>query len=263
MGALEYLPEHLFLSKNSDFDLDKISKECEQILSSNDSDDLDELFALGGSSGGARPKILTKINDEDWIIKFPSSTDAKNIGEIEYLYSLCARDCGIEIPETRLFESKECSGYFGVKRFDRAAGEKVHMISVSGLLETSHRIPNLDYNLLMKLTLELTKSYEEVEKMYRLMCFNVFAHNRDDHSKNFSFIYKDNLWQLSPAYDLTYSSSIHGEHATTVNGEGKNPSLGDVLAVANNIGLKLKMAKEIALEVEDKTKTLRKHLTSI
>ena len=59
------------------------------------------------------------------------------------------------------------------------------MVSVSGLLETSHRLPNLDYNLLMKLTLELTRNYEDVEQLFRLMCFNVFAHNRDDHSKNF------------------------------------------------------------------------------
>lgn len=25
----------------------------------------------------------------------------------------------------------------------------------------------------------------------RLMCFNVFAHNRDDHSKNFTFLYRE------------------------------------------------------------------------
>ena len=62
------------------------------------------------------------------------------------------------------------SGYFAVKRFDRQGDKKIHMVSVSGLLETSHRIPNLDYNQLMKLTFILTKSYEEVEKMYRLMC---------------------------------------------------------------------------------------------
>lgn len=28
--------------------------------------------------------------------------------------------------------------------------------------------------------LNLTKDYGEVEKLYRLMCFNVFAHNRDE-----------------------------------------------------------------------------------
>ena len=90
------------------------------------------------------------------------------------------------------------------------------------------------------------------------MCFNVFAHNRDDHSKNFSYLYDDNKkeWHLSPAYDLTYSSSFNGEHATTINGEGKNPDLDDILAVAKNIGFKEKSAKDIALDIQEKCKKL-------
>ena len=125
--------------------------------------------------------------------------------------------------------------------------------------ETSHRIPNLDYNDLMQLTLNLTKSFEEVEKLFRLMCFNVFSHNRDDHSKNFSFIYNEDLnkWELSPAYDLTYSYSINGEHATTINGNGVNPSLNDILKVAEKIGLDKKKAEKIAIEIRE---TVRKDL---
>ena len=254
MGALTYQPEHKFETQEQESDYDKLATECSKILESQNSDNLDELFKLGGSSGGARPKILTKIEGEDWIIKFPSSQDPKNIGEQEYKYSHLAKDCGIRMSETKLFDSKICSGYFGIKRFDRIEGRKIHMVSVSGLLETSHRLPNLDYNILMKLTLELTKNYQDIEQLYRLMCFNVFAHNRDDHSKNFSFLYDENRkeWHLSPAYDLTYSSSFNGEHATTINGEGKNPSLDDILAVAKNIGIKEKRARDIALDIKNK-----------
>ena len=61
---------------------------------------------------------------------------------------------------------------------------------------------------------------------------------------------------MSPAYDLTYSSSFNDEHATTINGEGKNPSLDDILAVAKNIGIKEKQANEIALEIKDKCSSL-------
>ena len=90
------------------------------------------------------------------------------------------------------------------------------------------------------------------------MCFNVFAHNRDDHSKNFSFLYDESQkeWHLSPAYDLTYSSSFNGEHATTINGEGKNPTLEDILAIAKGIGIKEKQAKETALDIKDKCLSL-------
>ena len=265
MGALSYKPEYNLLEdKDYQEDYDNLALSCKKILNTEHSADLDNLFRLGGSSGGARPKILTKIDNEDWIIKFPSSLDDNNIGELEYLYSVCAKKCKIDIPETKLFPSKISSGYFGIKRFDRkklstGAIRKLHMISVSGLLETSHRIPNLDYNDLMQLTLNLTKSFEEVEKLFRLMCFNVFSHNRDDHSKNFSFIYNEDLnkWELSPAYDLTYSYSINGEHATTINGNGVNPGLNDILKVAEKIGLDKKKAEKIAIEIRE---TVRKDL---
>ena len=259
MGALSYKPEYNLLEdKDYQEDYDNLALSCKKILNTEYSADLDKLFKLGGSSGGARPKILTKIDNEDWIIKFPSSLDDSNIGKLEYLYSVCAKKCKIDIPETKLFPSKISSGYFGIKRFDRkklstGAIRKLHMISVSGLLETSHRIPNLDYNDLMQLTLNLTKSFEEVEKLFRLMCFNVFSHNRDDHSKNFSFIYNEDLnkWELSPAYDLTYSYSIKGEHATTINGNGVNPGLNDILKVAEKIGLDKKRAEKIAIEIKE------------
>ena len=254
MGALTYHPVITVENNQDEKSLDEIAIECEKILSTETCDNLDFLFSKGGSSGGARPKILTKVEDEDWIIKFPTSYDSKDIGRQEYDYAMCARECGIEMENVRLFSSNRCKGYFGTKRFDRTGDRKnnrIHMVSASGLLETSHRIPNLDYHILMQLTLKLTKSMEECEKLYRLMCFNVYAHNRDDHSKNFTYLYDENedRWKLSPAYDLTYSNSIGGEHATTVNGNGANPGLEDILAVAKKIGLNTTNAKETALDI--------------
>ena len=96
----------------------------------------------------------------------------------------------------------------------------------------------------------------EVNKLrvlYRLMCFNVFAHNRDDHSKNFSFLYNDTerSWHLSPAYDLTYSFSLGGEHATTVNGNGRNPGMQDLLEVGRQFGMTSSYAKSISREIQE------------
>jgi len=259
MGALSYIPENPLSHDVFHGDFDLLAGEIEKILNTEFSDNLDAIAAAGGSSGGARPKILTVIDGEPWIVKFFTSPEAKNTGEMEYEYSSAARSCGLAFPETRLFQSKRCNGYFGVKRFDRIGNKKINMISVSGLLETSHRVPNLDYHLLMKLTRELSGSFEEVEKMYRLMCFNVFAHNRDDHSKNFSFIMdlESNQWKLSPAYDLTFSSSVNGEHATMINGNGKNPSIDDILTVAKEIGISPAKAKKIAAIVKENTAKLQ------
>lgn len=256
MGELTYRPVILMENVQGDLSLDEIAGECSRILNTESSENLDYLFAKGGSSGGARPKILTKVGEEDWIIKFPSSDDSQNIGKQEYDYALCAQACGLNMEEVRLFPSNKTKGYFGTKRFDRRGkGEegKVHMVSAAGLLETSHRIPNLDYDILMKLTLQLTRSMEECEKLYRLMCFNVFAHNRDDHSKNFTYLYEEKAqrWILSPSYDLTYSNSLGGEHATTVNGNGVNPGMEDILAVAEKIGLNVAKSKKTASEIKE------------
>ncbi|GHV42437.1 hypothetical protein FACS1894187_24670 [Synergistales bacterium] len=80
------------------------------------------------------------------------------------------------------------------------------MLSASALLDADHRLPAIDYNDLMKATLALTRDFREVEKLFRLMCFNVLAHNHDDHVKNFSFLYDDGKWSLAPAYDLVYAA---------------------------------------------------------
>lgn len=257
MGALTYKPDYQMQQGVLLSSLDKIAEECSKLLKTQSSERLDELFRLGGSSGGARPKILTRIDGKEWLIKFPASEDDSNIGVQEYEYSLCAKECGILMPETRLFPSDLCGGYFGTRRFDRAEEngeiERIHMISASAVLETSHRIPNLDYEILMKLTLELTKEFSELEKLYRLMCFNVFAHNRDDHSKNFTFLYeeKEARWILSPAYDLTYSYSLGGEHATTVHGNGRNPGMSEVLEVAKTVGINSRKAKSVAEDIRE------------
>lgn len=253
MGALEYVPELKMLKGEEALDLDWLARECEKILKEEESSDLDYLFQLGGSSGGARPKALVSIEGEPWIVKFPSAYDRKSIGEEEYRYMKCAEACGILVSEVRLLPSAHGKGYFGTKRFDRRNGEKIHMVTVSGLLETSHRTPNLDYRDLMKLTYLLTKDSRQIEELYRRMCFNVYAHNRDDHSKNFTYLYEEEeqSWRLSPAYDLTYSSSIGGWHATCVNGNGMNPCLEDLVEVGKMAELSAAKAKKIAKETEE------------
>ena len=106
--------------------------------------------------------------------------------------------------ETRLFPSENCEGYFGIKRFDRISDKngtkRIHMLTAAALLELNFEQPSLDYHSLMKLTKILTRDNEkDMREMFRRMCFNVFAHNRDDHSKNFTYLYDDekDRWSLS------------------------------------------------------------------
>ena len=257
MGALTYHPEaELNGDEEEGISLDELARDCERIMRTQECENLDELFRMGGSSGGARPKVNYRMDGGEWIVKFASSYDRKDIGLQEYEYSLCAKECGIRMEETRLLPSGLCPGYFATRRFDRKDGRRIHMISAGALLETSHRIPNLDYHILMRLTLKLTNDYSQLEQLYRLMCFNVYAHNRDDHSKNFSFLYNEgqNKWELAPAYDLTYSNSIGGEHATTIDGNGRDPGKKELLAVAAAVKLDPVWAEAVREEIEEKVK---------
>lgn len=259
MGALTYEPETRMDLPVGDVALDVLARECSNILASRESDELDVLYRLGGTSGGARPKITKEADGKSWIIKFPTRIDGASAGKMEYEYSLCAKQCGIQMTETRLFPSGECDGYFGIERFDRSEGQRVHMLTAAALLELNFEEPSLDYHSLMKLTKILTRDSEaEMEEMYRRMCFNVYAHNRDDHSKNFTFLYHEpeDRWRLSPAYDLTYSTTYYGEHTTSVDGNGKNPSKRELMNVGRKAGLSKKRCEEILEQVKSCVDTM-------
>jgi len=268
MGALTYEPEIFnFENTHSLKDLDLIADECVNFQENDNDKFIDDLLFMNGSSAGARPKILISITKnktlentesdpqkthDNWIIKFRSNSDPKDIGAIEYAYHLMAQEAGLCVPEAKLFKSKKCSGYFGVKRFDRQKSSFQHMHTIAGLLHTDHRAPILDYEILLKATMHLTKDIRECEKQFRHMVFNIFAHNRDDHSKNFSFLMDRNgKWQVSPAYDLTFSSGPMGQHCTTILGEGKDPTIAHILKLAEAISIKKKIALEIINEVKN------------
>ena len=120
------------------------------------------------------------------------------------------------------------------------------MHTACGLLHSDFRTPSLDYEDLIALTGKLTRDMREVEKMYQLAVFNVLAHNRDDHSKNFSYLLdRQGEWKLSPAYDLTFSSGPSGEQSTMVMGEGRNPNAGHLLKLAAEANIKKDRAAEI------------------
>lgn len=126
------------------------------------------------------------------------------------------------------------------------------MHTLGGLLHASHRLPSLDYEGFLKATLLLTRDQRQVEQAFRRMAFNVLAHNRDDHAKNFSFLMgREGTWSLSPAYDLTFSEGPRGQHTTSIAGEAQRPTEADILRVAESCSLESRRAREIIQEVQD------------
>jgi len=256
IGALVYRPE---IKPENTADpvpeLDIIAAEMNHILQGTSSEIIEELFILGGSSGGARPKIFAAYNPltndlihgldnipedyDEWIIKFPSSSDNREIANIEFSYHKMALLAGIEMSECRLFKGKSEQVYFGTKRFDRVAGKRLHTHTASGLMHDNFRMSTMDYGHLMDCAFRLEKHVKAYEKVFRLAAFNVYSHNRDDHSKNFSFLMNEQgEWQFAPAYDLTFSYSGYGFHSTMIAGESKNPGRKELMKLATHFGLK-------------------------
>ncbi len=254
MGALSYHPQIDIDSELNEINLDKLFASSQAILEGSSEDLLDELLVLGGSSGGARPKVLVQLNDDKkeilhgkeqlkngfthWIVKFASSLDNPYIGAVEYAYSLMAKAAGIIMPETTLLEGKK-GKYFAAKRFDREGDVKIHMHSLAGIIHSDFRFPTLDYDDILTLTTHLTKDIQEVKKAFRVACFNLFTHNCDDHAKNFSYLMEETgVWSFSPAYDLTFSYGPGGEHSMMYLGEGKNLTTKHLLELGKKHSIK-------------------------
>jgi serine/threonine-protein kinase HipA len=266
MGALTYHP----IIETAGFDqqwldLDEIAAQAERIVSGSPEEALPALRAAGGSSSGSRPKAFVAYNPvtgkmssdvlqpgegfEHWLIKFRAKEDPTDAGNIEAAYALMALAAGINMPETRLFDTP-IGRFFGIQRFDWKPGaRRIHTHTFGGLIHSSFRHPDRDYHDLLSVAFNLTHEFNQVEEAYRRAVFNVFAHNRDDHVKNFAFIFTQPTgWRLSPAYDLTLSSGINGQHNMTVMGSG-NPNEKHLLELAKDQGIDPRKARSILADV--------------
>ena len=124
------------------------------------------------------------------------------------------------------------------KRFDRIGNNRIHMHSMAGLTHDNFRLSDIDYGHIIDVAFQLENSALAREKVLRLAAFNIYSHNRDDHSKNFSWLMDESgKWTLAPAYDLTYSSTSIGEHSTRVAGEGASPGRKNILELANEFSI--------------------------
>jgi serine/threonine-protein kinase HipA len=103
--------------------------------------------------------------------------------------------------------------------------------------------------MVLRVTLALTRNIKDAEKAYALACFNVLAHNRDDHVKNFSFLLNArDEWIFAPAYDLVFSYGPGGEQSMLVMGEGRDPGTAQLQFLGKKHGLK--NAPEILAQVK-------------
>lgn len=253
MGALVYLPPKSSVASQDDLTLMRLADEVEAVLSDDTYEVLAEMARVGGSAGGARPKANIYFNHltgavgtqeqavpggAPWLVKFAASDDAPDACAVEEMYAQLGRASGLEIMPTHLFELPDKRLAFGTERFDRKAGQRVHVHSLAGLLHADFRVPSIGYIDLFRATRHLTADRRELIKAVRLCAFNVLMNNRDDHAKNVAFIrHNDGRWVLAPAYDLTYAAGYRGEHFMDIASASSAPGRADIISAAGAAGL--------------------------
>jgi len=266
MGALEYIDEVITI-------LEKVLKLKEGTTGKDLSElSLLNIFKIGTSAGGARPKILISEHKETgeiiagdretsnyynhYLVKLHiDNNDGYNKEKVEYAYYLLAQEVGIEMMPSKLIENK----HFATQRYDRQHGEKQHVLTVTGLTgwDFKSQPENSSYENIFKVALALEAPHKDVQQLFKRMVFNLIFRNVDDHLKNHSFMYnKDkNSWNLAPAYDLTYALNPLFTFKTTsralsINGKRTDITLKDVLSIAEEFARWIEVAE--ALEVPQK-----------
>ena len=262
LGALSYKPAiETIKSKNIPLELKNAKSLEKSILSENSFSSIRiaiDMYKSFSPAGGARQKLILNYSKKEdkfyigkekkkyksLIVKIDES-DKPHYGidaTTEFIYSKCAKKCGINIPKTYLFEDDNGYKHFAIERFDiDKENQRVHAHTLAGLLhvEKSKRMDYIDIMKIVKLYLLVPQ--EDIEEMYRRMVFNFVYNNNDDHLKNYSFLMsKDGSWRLSPAYDLMYNNT-NGQRVMMLSINNK---------MSNKVTLTdfKKVAKEIAIE---------------
>jgi len=262
MGALEYFPRKEIPSKSS-IHLGEIVEVLKKVLDQKESIQekqfnttaLLNIFKIGTSAGGVRPKILIAENKKTgevmpgdleysdaykhYIVKLALEEENAYQRElVEYSYYKTATSLGIQMMPSKLIDNQ----HFATERFDRQSGQKQHVLTATGITGWDFKeATNSTYENLFDLALFLKIPRKEIVELYRRMIFNVVFCNHDDHLKNHSFIYNQakDTWNLSPAYDLTFSLNplmnfTKTSRALSINGKRVDIELKDVLAIAEN-----------------------------
>ncbi len=271
MGALEYLPpEQRISSDNKPIDVSEIVTIANEVLNHKADqkgylNNMDSILTIGTSAGGARAKAIIAIDKNTnevfagdilhqnkdityHLLKIEGGNDLENrqcYGRIEYAYYLMAKQSGIAMSKSELFEENG-RAHFLTQRFDRVGGEKTHMTTLNSIANMDYNQPLIHsyeqcFNVLDKLNLP----QNQVKEQFRRMVFNVVARNLDDHTKNISFLMnKQGKWSLSPAYDITYAYNPSNrwlkQHQMSVNGKRTEIKRKDISKLAPSLDIRSK-----------------------
>ncbi len=259
-GLMELVQDVLTKRTALDVRLDKNDPDKEK------AEALLNILRVGTSAGGAVPKAIIAMNDEKhiisgqsdipegydhWILKFDGISEENpdsfgrsfDDGRVEYAYYLMAQDAGIDMMPCDLWEENG-RAHFLTRRFDRVGNKKIHVLSLACMGHFGwNPVGTVGYEDAFWVMRELRLPYKSQEQQFRRMVFNALSRNLDDHTKNISYMMDtDGIWQLTPAYDITFSLDsaeiLGNRHKMKINGKARDFTREDFLNTGKKMGIK-------------------------
>ncbi len=274
LGAIEFSPNQREEKKEICISLNEFKKQSIKVYRGEESDIAFFIARSNSGAGGAKAKGIVRYNTDtkEVILSNSTETESKQINAIvkfntktgdeagqlntqmklEYIYYLLAKESGLNMSDSFLEVDEDNNSYFITKRFDiDSNGGMYHLHSLAGILSHNAESFTMGYELLFRVALMLGVAKNNIMQIYKNMIFNLIYANRDDHSRNFSFLMNEDCeWEYAPAYDLTYSGNnvALAHHQLTINNSfAKNATPLAITKIAKLGGIKepLEIIKEM------------------
>ena len=232
-----------------------------------------KIVRAGGSLGGAKPKALIEIDGEQWVIKFFNG-EPIDTPLVEHATMTLASRAGISVATTRII-ALEGEHAIAVRRFDRAAGRRIHSMSAGTAIRAATASgvePELGYPELARILrrvgiVEHDLNQRDARELFRRMVFNILVDNTDDHEKNHSLLvvhpFDNGRLQLAPAYDVLPSNSGQGYQEFICGADGRDSTLDNAMSQCEAFGLLPAEAAAETLAVIEVVNGWREHFARI
>lgn len=159
----------------------------------------------GSPMGGARPKAVVQFQDHLWLAKFQKENDPFDFIRGEHACMQLASQCGLDVPEVRI-EAVSGRSVFLIRRFDRHAGQRLHLNSMFSILrETELSFMHSSYMDIVEALKKYSHNLEnDIDELFKRMVFNGLCRNTDDHLRNHAMMTHPvrRGFRLSPLYDV-------------------------------------------------------------
>jgi len=221
------------------------------------------------SLGGARPKRTLQDKGMLILAKPRDRYDDYDFPAIEFACMTFAASKGMNVAKTALHAEKPAT--LLIERFDRTplaeGARRIPMLSALTLLDSEWNDQHHHDWRYAAVADEMRRRGvpdEDLQELFKRMCYNALVGNGDDHPRNHAIIWLEGQWRLSPMYDVL---PILGEGpaqtlAMAVGREGRKVSRANLLSHHAHFALSLDDARNVLDEVVSWEDALKAHYGS-